>query len=290
MNAIPFADMADDLEFGAPAPARPMEQIAQQRFVAAPAAAPYKQACVKCNGTGIFRSYTGRSLGECFVCKGAGFKEFKTSPEQRARATEQRAARAAAQQAERVQAQQAWAAEPRDVLAWIRREDGRFDFATSISNALAQYGTLTEGQVAAVRRCIERDAQRAAERAAQAAAAPAAPDMHKFWEVLQRHARFYAGKLTISRRNQDQLCWIKHDDAEKVIGKIDNGTLTLWNRPGVDMGAVREQLAEFEGAPLQAAMRWGKLAGRCCSCGRDLTDPASIEAGIGPICAGKFQA
>lgn len=43
------------------------------------------------------------------------------------------------------------------------------------------------------------------------------------------------------------------------------------------------------GAPLQTAMKYGKLAGRCCSCGRELTNDGSIEAGIGPICAGKFQ-
>jgi hypothetical protein len=27
--------------------------------------------------------------------------------------------------------------------------------------------------------------------------------------------------------------------------------------------------------------------GFCCRCGRTLTDPASIESGIGPICAGR---
>jgi len=35
-------------------------------------------------------------------------------------------------------------------------------------------------------------------------------------------------------------------------------------------------------------MKYGKLAGRCCSCGRELTDDDSIEAGIGPVCARKF--
>ena len=30
--------------------------------------------------------------------------------------------------------------------------------------------------------------------------------------------------------------------------------------------------------------------GRCCVCGRELTDPESIAAGIGPVCAGKVGA
>jgi predicted RNA-binding Zn-ribbon protein involved in translation (DUF1610 family) len=285
MNISPFADMPDDLDFATPTPAGPMQQIASPRYVAAPVAATHRHACTKCKGSGTFRSYTGRSLGECFVCKGAGFQEFKTSPQQRVRAAEQRVARKERAEQNNLDT---FAEEHPAAYEWMVAQAPRFDFAASMLGSLKKWGRLTDNQLAAVERCVERDRERTAKRAAEAAAAPAVPEMHKFWEVLQRHAKFYAGKLTISRRNQDQLCWIKHEDAEKVIGKIDHGQLTLWSRPGVDMNAVREQLTEFEGAPLQAAMRWGKLAGRCCSCGRDLTDPASIEAGIGPICATKF--
>lgn len=112
--------------------------------------------------------------------------------------------------------------------------------------------------------------------------------VHNLHRVLQRHAKFYAGDVTISRRNADQMCWIKHKDADKVVGKIDQGVLTLWNRPGVDGEQIKAMMLEFDGAPLQTAMKYGKLAGRCCSCGRELTNDGSIEAGIGPICAGKM--
>jgi hypothetical protein len=40
--------------------------------------------------------------------------------------------------------------------------------------------------------------------------------------------------------------------------------------------------------PLNAAIRYGKVSGECSCCGRELTDPKSIERGIGPICATKF--
>lgn len=40
--------------------------------------------------------------------------------------------------------------------------------------------------------------------------------------------------------------------------------------------------------PSKAAVEYGHRTGSCCICGRTLTDPASIAAGIGPICAGKF--
>lgn len=40
--------------------------------------------------------------------------------------------------------------------------------------------------------------------------------------------------------------------------------------------------------PAEAARLYGKETGSCSCCGRELTDPVSIEAGIGPICAGKW--
>jgi hypothetical protein len=300
MNATTnaWADMADDIPFSA-APTAPWlaKRTPEERAAEAVRAhtvtrqeAPevYKDVCPKCGGSGRY----GR-FGKCFACEGAGYRTYKTPPEQRERARVLAAERAERERQERAEWQRAWREEHRDVVQWIDRGLQRYphpnEFALSLSESLAHYGSLTEGQVAAVRRAIERDAERAQERAQAKAAQPQASDMlPKLHDVMQRHAKFYAGDLTLSRRNADQLVWIKHAAAEKVIGKLDNGRLSLWQRPGVDLGAVRAVLDEFEGAPLQAAMRYGKLAGRCCSCGRELTDPASIEAGIGPICADKF--
>lgn len=128
------------------------------------------------------------------------------------------------------------------------------------------------------------------------AAAPAVPTpapapvvrLEALHAVMQKHAKFYVGGLTLARKQGDQLVWLKHADAEKVVGKIDNGVLTLWSRQGVDMDDVRDLLQELNADPLAAARKYGKLSGRCCSCGADLVDPESIERGQGPVCAGKF--
>ena len=40
--------------------------------------------------------------------------------------------------------------------------------------------------------------------------------------------------------------------------------------------------------PVEAAKAYGKLTGSCSCCGRELSDPVSIEAGIGPVCATKW--
>ena len=52
--------------------------------------------------------------------------------------------------------------------------------------------------------------------------------------------------------------------------------------------AVLDQLKDVEINGVEAAKRIGLLTGTCCVCGRSLTNEGSIEAGIGPICAGKF--
>lgn len=52
-------------------------------------------------------------------------------------------------------------------------------------------------------------------------------------------------------------------------------------------GIVRKLTPEHE-LTLDDAQAIGKLWGFCCICGRMLTNPESIENGIGPICAEKF--
>ena len=51
---------------------------------------------------------------------------------------------------------------------------------------------------------------------------------------------------------------------------------------------VKEIIMGAANDPLTAAIRYGKVSGECSCCGRELTDPCSIERGIGPICATKF--
>jgi len=69
----------------------------------------------------------------------------------------------------------------------------------------------------------------------------------------------------------------------KYLGKVTPSGMD--SRLEDDIKAV---LIEAAGDPLTAAIRYGKESGSCSCCGRELTDPRSIERGIGPICATKF--
>ena len=69
----------------------------------------------------------------------------------------------------------------------------------------------------------------------------------------------------------------------KYLGKV--------TRSGIDSrlsDTVRQTILAAANDPLSAAIRYGKVSGQCSCCGRELTDPRSIERGIGPICAEKF--
>lgn len=48
------------------------------------------------------------------------------------------------------------------------------------------------------------------------------------------------------------------------------------------------QLAGQTPMSLEQAKEFGKLHGYCVKCGAQLTDPVSVEAGIGPVCAKSF--
>jgi hypothetical protein len=43
---------------------------------------------------------------------------------------------------------------------------------------------------------------------------------------------------------------------------------------------------DFIGAPDVQMQAAGRLWGHCCICGKELTDPISLERGIGPECLG----
>lgn len=79
----------------------------------------------------------------------------------------------------------------------------------------------------------------------------------------------------------------------EYMGMIKNGTLLTTARSSVDRADVRFRAFQFAWANLVAGKIGGQLEiwheGRCGRCGRTLTDPESIERGIGPECVKKVS-
>lgn len=69
--------------------------------------------------------------------------------------------------------------------------------------------------------------------------------------------------------------------AKELVGEGDGTYRFAYAR-----GAMRFLRAEHRMTDEQAR-EFGRTTGICCVCARLLTDPKSIEAGIGPVCAGK---
>lgn len=166
---------------------------------------------------------------------------------------------------------------------------GKADICADLAAKLRKFGGYaSEKQKGFAEKLVEWSKPRDRTEAAIAASNTLkCPDL---FAVMQKHSILYVDPMRIARRNQDSLCWIMY--GERCVGKIEKGEAVVFPRKAVDAGtSVKDMLTllrEFESNPLAAAMKYGKLAGRCCSCGRDLTNPESIEAGIGPICAGRF--
>lgn len=273
----PFAGM-DDLDT---APVRATAQAEQ-----------VSQPCIKCGGSGQIRyGYVRTVYYPCGLCKGTG------------KVTAQRIKRVeAAKKAEVTRVQniegrrRLFAETEPEALRWIREKDGKFDFATAMSNALADYGCLTPNQLAAVKRCMARDAERRVERIAQAQANSVDVDAGAILACLNKAAstglkrpKLLTEALTFALANANSRnpgCVYVTTPDDLYLGKI---TPAGKFQPSRDCSAeAKAQVVAIAGDVLAAAVLYGKQTGRCSCCGRELTDPVSVANGIGPICASKF--
>lgn len=273
----------------------PMDEASvRMRAAASPL---FMEACKKCRGTGRFISYSGRALGPCFACKGAGKKAFKTAPEVRSAARERTAVAKAGVIADH-QAELKWL---NDTLSRrARLPEGYATMLADFQSRLQAGRELTDGQMAVIRRGMERSAQWAAERAQRPAEQAAALEVAAIREALKNRRKVMVAEFTFSlapaHGNNPGAIYVK--DRGQYIGKIAAGEATF--RPVRDfdqsrLQALREVMANPGEAVRADAARRAKLLAEdrelevpCGCCGILLTDPVSRARGIGPICAGKW--
>lgn len=257
----------------------------------------YTEPCTKCKGRGVFVSYSGRVVGECFTCKGKGKLTYKTSAKQREKSRDagRRAAQRKADEAR--QKGQDWMDANPIEAAWINAQADRFEFARSMHEAVTKYGHLTDGQLAAVRRLILRDEERQlqrererAERETKAQAVDIKPIIDAFERARDngvRSPKLRLDTFVFSRAPDHGLnagaVYVK--EGETYLGKIAAGRFQT----------SRECTPEIEGRvlavaadPATAATAYGRRYGRCSICGRELTRNESIDRAMGPICAERF--
>ena len=256
----------------------------------------FVENCQKCRGTGRFQSYSGRSVGPCFACKGKGKFTFKTSTEDRAKARQashEKKARNADQACEDLKASNP------EVYAWLLKNVEKFEFATSLWHALRTYGGLTERQLEAAQRCVAKDQERQEARQKAQENAPVV-DTTKIAEA-------FASARGSAKKDGEGVKWLrlhldtfKFSDApangqwaaaifvkegDRKLGRIVNGK---FQRSFACDDATEARIITAASDPFTAAKVYGQRTGSCSCCGRELTNKVSREMGIGPICAEKF--
>lgn len=176
---------------------------------------------------------------------------------------------------------------------WLHNNANRSNFAESLLAAVAQWGKLTERQLAAVQRIIADEPKREAERAERAASAPvvsvdaierafASAQEKGIKRPKMRLADFRFALAPATGRNAGAIYVTEGDE---YLGKISGGRFfgvaTCPTEKGAEVVAVASD-------PHQAAVAYGRRTGSCAICARELTNHASIDLGIGPICAAKY--
>jgi hypothetical protein len=178
----------------------------------------------------------------------------------------------------------------------------------TFKSSLQQWGGLTEGQLAAVQRCVARDAEKAArqeaERLARMERDAAAPKVDT--SGVDRLKASFDTAVKNARAKGFGLKWPRITIAEIVItpakpdsrnpgalyvkargqylGKIVEGRL----HASRDCSSEQEKrILAFLADPEAAAKAYGLETGVCCICNATLTSKWRFR-GIGPICAQKF--
>ena len=257
----------------------------------------YTEPCTKCKGSGAFVSYAGRYLGPCFLCKGKGKLTFKTSAKQREQGRKSAAKAAERKAEERVSKVAQWRLDNPAEAAWLDANNGKFDFATSMVDSLNRYSSLTDNQLAAVRRCLLRDEERELRRARERAEREEKAQSVDITPIIEAFERARSNGIRSPKLRLDTFVFSRAPDhganagavyvkeGENYLGKIAAGRFQTSRECDAETEA---RVLAVAADPATAATAYGRRYGRCSICGRELTRNESIDRAMGPICAERF--
>lgn len=240
--------------------------------------------CPKCQGTGFWRG-----IRRCFTCLGKGKVSKGVIAAAKGKVT--KAANIATRRAEFESANPSLLAGLRAIAHW-------HGFAASLLTQVETAGGITDKQIAGALTALarvkekqaERDAARNAENAgksgevgierinalfATAAASGLKKPVFRTSRLIIKPAKMHPGTLYVTDKAQDGA----------YVGKIVAGKFEARREAAPDTLSL---LCSIAADPMKAAIEYGRSTGECGCCGRELTDPASVAAGIGPICATKW--
>src|SRR5271157_2617898 len=104
-------------------------------------------------------------------------------------------------------------------------------------------------------------------------------------ENITEEGHNFKGKTILSRKSGQRY--------EGIAFLSSDNRVMLWKRFRAEFDqkrieALQNAVNRIARNPQEAGMAYAIHEGRCCRCGRELTVPASIHAGMGPDCAEKY--
>lgn len=192
-------------------------------------------------------------------------------------------------------------------LAFIQGYDGTFDFLVSIRDQFAERGHLSNRQLASVVNCMVAEITRQERSRAQGSGSgsesmapwtgtPKIPNgiyTIKYddgsYKTLRLRDTFEARAMNMG---EQVACYLNGPDNEtsyQGFAFVHGSEILMFKRhaASVELKKTLESLLADEETARKMGVEYARMSGNCYICNHILTTPESIEAGIGPICAGK---
>lgn len=176
-------------------------------------------------------------------------------------------------------------------MDWVRANAATNTFASSLLSSHERYGSLTVNQQAAVLKKLNPISTSVA---GSGFTALIAALNHAKASGLKR-PKLTCGSVRFSLApdtgKNPGMVYVKeyeqHTDPEVLayFGKIDQAGVFY---PSQDGAKRMAEIARIGADPLAEAIRHGQTTGNCAVCSKALSDPKSVEIGIGPVCAKKY--
>ena len=151
------------------------------------------------------------------------------------------------------------------LIRWLEAQDWS-DFAQSLAAEYARLGSLTPLQLSAAARMRSKSTASKAARMTQKGFARREPEVG-----------FYQAGSAVYKVQENRTKTARY---AKVL--CDDGSWAYVGKNPFSLLQPSDRLTR------ESAAAHGRLTGRCVCCGRTLTNPDSVAAGIGPICAQHF--
>lgn len=256
--------------------------------------------CDACKGTGRWRKTTysyahgvRKWNGKCHACRGVG--GFKTSPEARAKAKNDRLIKKVQEHLQNLAYVRKDIGD--DLFSFLSKNNTKNDFFNSLYTCAATKGELTEKQVDALRNSYIKEADyevQKAENKKPKAEVTLTDLVVKFANAKNNDAkipviRAVEGedvfKFTLAKANSKNPNFIYVKLNDNYFGKISpEGQFFGWNTQKEDLANLIKVCENIS----QATINYGRKFGNCGFCLKELTTKESMNRGCGKICAEKF--